>query len=411
MSDSPSSSGTPEISLFIPKAFLVGLALGFALLTWAGYRAGKTNYHKDFVRFIQQDSPEGNYYPTVDELCAIVRERCRPDQTLVIVGGNSIFLGVWQPASDVWTNHLQEILGDKYCVLNFAFRGASPADCGAVVAEVLRKEFPRQIYVANETPLVAIDPIGSDTYRFMFWQAYFAGRMEPNAWRRGRVNTFLYSIAEGTRPALRPDTVDIVGSNTLDSVVNFRNLWNRIGYTTVFTVPSLFAEAIPELLAPRMSYEDKEPDATDPVFLARRYPDSGIPAEMAIVRGRTSGKYVKQPNGTWLLTKQEADYYRQFIEHSFPQDLKPRTLIFLSQNSPHYRRLLTADEAARDDLSFGDSIRIGREAGIEEAEYGRDFNEDDFGDRTHLSKLGGAKLADFVAARVKDLSHRLGYEP
>ena len=411
MSAPSSSTGVSEVAFFRPKVFLAGLVLGLALLCWAGYRAGRVNFHKDFVRFIQQDSPEGNYYPTVDELCAIVRERCRPDQTLVIVGGNSILLGVWQPAAELWSQHLQDLLGDKYCVLNFAFRGAAPADCGAVVAEVLRKEYPKQIYIADESPMEAIDPIGSDTYRFMFWQAYFSGRLEPDAWRKSRVNDYLYGLGFGTKLHLRPEALDIVGSNVLDAFLNFRNLWNRIGFTTVFTVPSLFAEAIPEVLTPRSAYEDKEPDATDPVFLAQRYPDSGLAAEMAIVRARSAGKYSKQPNGSWLLSKAEADYYRQYLDHCFPADLKPRTLILLSQNSPHYRQLLSDDEKARDDQSFVDSVRIGREAGIEEMEYGLDFTEDDFGDRTHLSKLGGAKLAQAAAERVKLLARRLGYEP
>jgi len=42
---------------------------------------------------------------------------------------------------------------------------------GAVVAEALRREYPRQIYIANAIPTQPIEAAGSVIYRFMFWDA------------------------------------------------------------------------------------------------------------------------------------------------------------------------------------------------------------------------------------------------
>jgi len=64
---------------------------------WEGTR----DHYPRFTRFIPAISPEVSYYPTVAEMCAIVRARHRPGQVLVIVGGNSIFYGSGQPADQM----------------------------------------------------------------------------------------------------------------------------------------------------------------------------------------------------------------------------------------------------------------------------------------------------------------------
>ena len=103
--------------------------------------------------------------------------------------------------------------------------------------------------------------------------------------------------------------------------------------------------------------------------------------------------------------------YKQAVEAAFPDDLKPRTLIMLSRNSPFYTSQLTPSELARDDKAFGDAISLWRQAGCESAEYGRGYDKLDFGDRTHLTAAGGVKLAATVADLVRSMSVRLGYSP
>lgn len=41
--------------------------------------------------------------------------------------------------------------------------------------------------------------------------------------------------------------------------------------------------------------------------------------------------------------------------------------------------------------------------------YGGDFDDDDFADRIHLTKLGGRKLAAITAVEIRALVERLGY--
>lgn len=395
----------PRFPWMRPGWFLGGFALGLLALAWAGWRSGRTDFHPGFERFHPAISPETSYYPTLDEMASIVRARCRPDQVLVVVGGNSVLQGVWQPVGEIWSDRLQELLGDRYCVVNFAFRGASPADGGAVLAEALRAEFPRQIYIADEAPLTGVGSWGPEAYRYLFWEAYFAGRLLPDAERDRRVRDFLADPAQAR--AMEETRIGLL----FDRALHDRDLWNRVCFERLCTVPSYLAEAVPALLAPRRSFPDDEPDATDPVWRARRYPADVFAQEMAIVRGAAPLYRGRGADGRWILAGETRRDLAGLFATAFPAALKARTLMLIGRSSPYYRSRLAADEASREDQSFADTLGLWRGAGYPALEYGRDFDEDDYGDRTHLSKLGGAKLAAAVAPEVRALSQKLGYLP
>ena len=169
MSDTPAP--LPSAPFFRPVTLLAGVALGLGLLAVAGRLVTRDDWHRDFHRFHPFIAPETLYQPTVAEMCAIIRARCRPGQILVVVGGNSVFQGVGQPVEKLWTRRLQERLGDRYAVVNLAFRGSAPTDAGALAAEALRAEFPHQIYLANVPPFKAASPGGTVEYFLMLLDA------------------------------------------------------------------------------------------------------------------------------------------------------------------------------------------------------------------------------------------------
>ena len=385
--------------------FILGLVLGLCALSWMGRRAGRTDYHPGYARIYPAISPETNYYPTLDEMLAIVRGRCRHDQVLVIVGGNSILEGVWQPVADLWSAHLQELLGDRYCVINFAFRGGSPTDGGAVVAEVLRDEYPRQIYIADEAPFNGVESFAHEPYRYIFWQAYFRGSLMDNPARKRHISEYQWN------PDQRRIYMESAISVWLDVLFNYRDFWNRVCFEDFCTVPSYLGDYVPKMLAPRRMFRDDEPDAYNPAFLATKYPAESLEGEMVIVRNSTGQFYSRAPDGGWRLSKAKHDELAQIYSEAFPRALIPRTLILVSQNSPYYRRRLTPDEVARDEQGHRDAVKLWLDAGYAAVDYGRDFADDDFGDRTHLSKTGGRKLAEALAPEVRALAQRLSYLP
>ena len=388
--------------IFRPRFFLLGLSLGLVALALTARVVSRRGYHEVFTRFHVRISPEANYYPTLEEMCGIVRARCRPDQVLVIVGGNSIFQGVGQPADRMWTVELQRLLGERFVVINFAFRGALCTDGGALVAEALRHEFPRQIYVANAAPFNQPAPYGLEPYRYLFWSARSQGWLEDFAPRNALVAEFLLTPVEDIRQ------VEIRGANLLDQVLRFRDFWNWVGYQYFFTIQSPHTPDFPSAIWARKKFRDEENDFDDlPSY--QRSTLAGMTTEMEIVRGFTALLYQRVGSESWKLDPQAWDAFLRVARGALPDHLKSRTLIMLSRNSPYYLKDLTADEMARENLAYQDGVAAWRAAGYASAEYGRDFEASDYGDRAHLTVRGGGKLAVVVAEKVQIIAKDLRY--
>jgi hypothetical protein len=397
----------PEIStnsraLIRPVSVLAGVAIGLILLSIAGRLIVKRDWHKEYFRLHTMQAPDSQYEPTIEEMQAIVRARCRADQVLVIVGGNSILVGVGQPESDLWTRHLQAKLGNRYAVFNFALRGASPTDGGAILAESLRHEFPKQIYIANAPPMKAADAIGGDSYRIFLYDAYYKGLLLP--WDPRDTDLRL----RANRPADKSQYFEIETAAKLDACFRFRNLWNWWTMTKVSTFGTERMPTLPKSFWPRNRFKDEEPDYDSLPFRQRFTPET-VKADLNITQQVSAVFYFKSPDGKWAPNQPAHDEFRRFARRAFPDELKKRTLILISLCSPFYTNQLPPDIKLRDELAVRDTIRIWQELGYDAVPYGNLFAADDFGDRSHLTKRGGKKLADITAAKVSEMAVRLGY--
>jgi hypothetical protein len=404
MNDSTSTFPSPARFGWIrPRWFLAGLLMGLAALASWGWKISNLDYHPGFVRFHSIISPESNYYPTLDEMCSIVRSDCRPDQILVIVGGNSILLGVWQRDVDVWSIRLQKLLGERYHVVNLAFRGGSPTDGGAVVAESLRREFPRQILIVNEAPVTAVESFGRDPYRYIFWQGYYGGRLIEAPKRDAQIREF-FRLNVADRSRLLEARISI----GFDQAMHFRDLWNWVEFEYFGTMPFRHAEYFPRFLKPRREYLDPEVDGTDPMYSATRYRPSDLEAEMRIMRGPAI-YYTQRPDDQWILAAPTRADLAAHFDDAFPTALKGRTLVLISEGSPYYRQLLAPAEVSMLRQAASDTVDIWQQAGYPAMDYGWDFSPSDFGDRIHLTKTGGWKLAEQVAPKIVSVAKSLGY--
>src|ERR1700675_4902887 len=133
-----------------PVSVFIGIVVGFGLMVVAGIRAGKQNLFIAYERNYPLISPEGYFYPSLDNLTELVSHVASKRKILVLVGGNSVLLGVGQKKEQLWTRELQLLLGPDFAVVNLAFRGAYMTDMGAIVAQVLSKKYTRLIYFTNE---------------------------------------------------------------------------------------------------------------------------------------------------------------------------------------------------------------------------------------------------------------------
>lgn len=397
------SEPAPAPRFFQPVTLLAGIVLGLLALAWAGRAVTGRDWHRDFHRFHPLISAETQYLPTIAEMRAIVRARCRPDQILVIVGGNSILQGVGQSVGKLWSRRLQELLGDRYAVVNLAFRGSSPTDAGALVAESLRDEYPRLIYLANVQPFKGSSPGGSLDYFFMLLDAHHKGWLIDFPARTAVIDDLL------SRPDLYPRAREQALEARLDAWLRFRELWNWWSATRCFTFPTPRTPGSAQAFRPRNAFPDLEPDFADTPF-RERFADRFTEAEMQITRNTSAPFYRPGPApGQWLPHAGEFLQFRKIAAAAFPAAVKARTLIILSRNSPYYTRKLTEAERARDELSFHDGILEWRKLGYGAMEYGPDFTDQDFGDRTHLTVEGGQKLAARVAPQIRALATQLGY--
>src|SRR5207245_11801285 len=98
-----------------------------------------------------------------------------PNKIIVIVGGSSVLHGTGQAASQVWTRKLQEVLGERYQVINLALRCGRTNEFGQVAAEMLLAEYPQMIFICDcfSGDLFA-EPDGL-FYKYFYWDAYYKG--------------------------------------------------------------------------------------------------------------------------------------------------------------------------------------------------------------------------------------------
>lgn len=407
MSDSPitapsSPTAAPKRTFFKPWTLLAGFAVGLVVMAWAGRTVGRQDLHPNDVRFHPMIAPDSQYEPTMAEMRAFVRARCRPDQILVIVGGNSILLGVGQPADRIWTKRLQEILGERYAVVNLAFRGSSPTDGGALVAESLRDEFPRQIYLANVSAQQVADSIGIEAYRFIFFDSYYKNLLLPWTPRDQQFKDYLAD------PVHRSARFERRFGAQVDAALHFRDFWNWWSATKFFTFATPYQPDPSLAFRARGQFKDEETDYDLQPF-EQRFSPAVIANDTVITRAYSATGYAKNAGGQWELAESNRANFERFAANAFPDQLKKRTLLLVSRNSPFYTQKLEPDLQARDEVAIRDTLAGWEKLGYAALDSGRDYKPEDFGDRTHLTSSGGAKLAAVVAPKIEALALKLGY--
>lgn len=367
---------------------LLGIFAGFALAVREGLR---TEAHGQpppgFTRLHQPLSPEAAFYPPRSMLENLALSRWRPGQTIVVIGGNSVLHGVGQSAASLWSLRLQDLLGEKYLVLNLAFRGAHPAEGGAIVAESLLKRGLPVLYVANS----AVGPVArpyEGAYQYLFWDARARESLLPNPARTAELDL---------RLAHAPNRAELATQDfkaRLDRRLHYSALWHDVGQRGFSTVWTEVTRG--HFWWPRARFPDAEPDAPP---LAQRY--SG-PLDLELVNTRGASATFAEPDGQggWRLTPGPLHQAEIDLAEVFPAALRPRTLILLSQPSPYYLDQLTPDERARHRFAFAAYEEVWRRHGIACVTAGTDFTAADYLDRIHLSPTGGHKLAELVAQEI-----------
>lgn len=374
-------------------AFAVGLALSLILLSYAGRRISARNYIEDFHRFYPQINVETYFYPSSSLFKSIAESQADSGQTLVIIGGSSVFNGVGQPVDKIWTDALQKELGPSYRVLNFAFRGGHPTDTGAIAAEMLRKEGRRVIYVADLAPGFHCEPDGRDVYRYVFWDAYYKGFLTDYPERREHLKT---RVLNGSDRELLDETKLAMW---LNSVFYSLDLWNYIAYDYVLPVWTNWASPFYQ---PRRETLDPE---IDPGPLETRYLNNQD-AEMNIIRGTMAQYYKDRPLDSLDLNPAGPGNFKTQPASNFAQDIRGDTILVTTGPSPFYRKKLSPIENERLKGVYRFQSETQDELGFGSVNATNALDEADYADRVHLAPSGGEKVARLVAAKIKEMDSK-----
>ena len=391
-------------------ALLAGAVCAFVGCCLAGRLATAHNCFADFRRFHHAISPRSLFCPTASQVLALGRDRLARERIAVIVGGSSVLRGCGQRPGQVWSERLQQKLGERYRVLNLAMDGGQPAEFGGTAAEMLARDFPRLIFVTDIQlhTAVTLGPLPADVrpavvpfereYGYFFWDAYFKGLIPADAAR-----------AQALRAAARKRSsswAEQMRGLRLDGLVYSRDLWTALACTRVCTfwapppAPSSF-------LLPRGKLQETDQSAAVPSLeeLCRRAPAQiaemrlGMRAEIGASQllHQHAGSGRLFPGGTPLLV--------------FPPDLDGRTLVLVRRLSPRFVDALKPVERSDYRAAFPLLVRELARFGIEAVAVEARCSAADFIDHCHLTESGGEKLAEEVAPAVRRLARRLGYVP
>ncbi len=374
--------GTTRLS---PVSFSVGVILGFIVCTYQGFVYSQRNPFHNFVRFNRALGPPGGFYPSINELMNLCKSRVSKSDLLVLIGGNSTFVGVAQPLDQLWSRRLGEDLGSSYTVINLAQRGGPASGAAGAVAEALVKEGYQVIYLANITPLGWTEPDGFSTYGNLFWNARARGLLFP--WEpRERY------LAENNSDWRKTYRVRAV----FDRFSNAEELWNALCYEKFCTAWDEVTQN--NFWRPRKEFsadEESEPGPSPQRFAALLQHDSEIIREL-----------VKQPGGRM----DRADAWTegtQKIEAGFVPQLRSRSLIVVTSFCSYYVHLLEKEEQRRYGAMLQRTVDTLRSAGIQSQEAGLDYDDADYADLVHLVPSGGDRLAREVAPQVRRIAHDL----
>lgn len=369
--------------------FLLGLVLSVTALSLLGSIVESRDLSRNFIRFHLGIGLDFNYFATARDIKSILEDKA-PDkaQITVIVGGDSVLFGEGQKDPLIWTQLLQQRLGDDFRVVNLARRGGALNEFGNVAAEMLIKQGRPVIYLCNTFPISFGTPLEYGSYQRTVFDAWQRGYLLDWPARDKKLRAAYWSPLEKFRES--------AWGTALDRYLYFDELWNYVAYEhsqTVWNKWLALDSARPLRLATDTSADPEW-------YVAHRYP--GGAENQAMVEHLHV--YLTSP------TDRRWQTARTTIEDEMPSALRARALIGIDLLSPHYLVQFSAEERDRYFSGVDTMAALLKDAGFHRVfQLGENFDEDDYSDAGHLSVLGGQKLAERLAPEIVQLAVELGY--
>jgi hypothetical protein len=371
------------------RIFLCAVLAGFALCCFVGKLSSEKNVFRNFARFQLHMCLQTNFYPTVSELVALAEEKSRPDQILVIVGGSSVMHGVGQSEDVLWTKKLQELLGNKFCVVNFGLKSGSPFEGGYIAAEALSKRRKNVIYLADYLPGQIIDSATGPIYSYMYWDALSRNCLMPESRRTNLIDEKLAQL----KPSERDRINDLKLRAQLDSYFHFTDLWNSVAVRYFSTIWYPYASN------PFKARKSQTPEWYVLETVGKRF-EKNFQTEIDINKSLGAALTKKDDAGNWVIDSAQNRMLQQQASSIAPEEMKKRMLLVSIPRCPITLKGFSSDELEKRKLGYETSCNIWKNSGFRASTVGQGLSPADYVDFVHLAPSGGTKLAQEVYPQI-----------
>jgi hypothetical protein len=190
----------------------------------------------------------------------------------------------------------------------------------------------------------------------------------------------------------------------IDSVVYARDLWSFIDFQWFFTFWTPSRANYPFVARKNVTEERIVTKS-----LADRIKDSGMShAEMFnVVRAHFEGLVESDSAGKIGPVKARAEIFANSHSRLVAQSQKKEMLFCLLHPNPYFVRMLSSLEQALLSYSVSNAVHELKNLGYSATAIGSDFSDEDFETSFHFVKSGGDRVAELVAAQVREMGAKL----
>jgi hypothetical protein len=382
-----------------PTPYLASVAIGFLIAACAGHLAASLPLYRHFSRFHERIGPATHFYPTASQIRRLALDSSPPGRRLVMVGGSSVTYGSGQPPDAIWTQFLQRHLGDGYAVLNFGAPGGRFTDFGAVAFQLVARDRPNALFVADVAPYDAGDINHESVYRYLLWDAYYKHLLQVSPARLAQIREV--AIAQW----FDAKEVENQLRGLLDSWTFATDLWTTCAYRYGSTIWTPGTAEHP--WGARRWWKEKAVAIED--FQTRMKPHAR--ENLAAARGFSSNLFEADGQGGWRPIAREIERVARQIDQALPPELTSRTIVLLVWNNPYFLDQLAPSEKERNQIAYAWARREWERRGYTVTDLGLGYAPEDYVDRVHLMPEGGEKLSSQLEPLLRNLGARVPSSP
>ena len=330
----------------------------------------------------------------MENLIQYVKGKATSDKKLILVAGSSISLGVGQSNSSLWTDKLQEELGNTYAVVNVSFRSLRFSSLGLILLELFSSQYKTCYVVADTGPGSALKLLSEKEdypYDYLAWSFLTEPFFPKNEARKSDAFKGLCSHFEAVRLESKEQFIRAI----LEKISNSSNFWNFIGEYYFFTAYSPINPAGLFFATRRKNIMDNgSPPSNDNLRLKQL--KTNLDPEMKVLYSIARAENLNER------LKEEC----KNIKNYFPnKNLRKKVLFLVAIRSPYYLDQLSIQDRTAYNLSISEWVKLLEQSDFHAIAFGKGYSHQEYADGAHFSNEGSSSMAKDVAREIKKMEY------